>query len=443
MIKGITYGTFDLFHKGHYNILKRAKEHCDYLIVAVTGETYDAERGKLSVQDSLSTRIENVRKTGFADKIIVEEYLGQKIQDIIKYNIDVFIIGSDWKGKFDHLSKYCQVLYLERTKDISSTQLREKRLNIYRLGIATDQDLSNPDFVNDIHVVSGIHVESVFAEDVDLAGEICDQYELSQAFDDFQAFLEDVDVVFLMIDLKKREAYIRQALLAGKHVISDVPYSLDHATEMSLEALAEQNGLVLLRNMNALYLQTFGQLLWMVRGNIIGDIVSLKCSISQDCIDNFKGDILEIAYRPICMIIKIMGYNYENALVNVVYNDSGNAIYCTVDLKYQNSTAYAEISTGIEIDCAMTVNGTKGVVQIPDEWWRVGYFKIKKSGETRYKHYSSNFDGYGTRYVIQTFIQEVKSGTRSNLRVTAEEAKAINNILVDLQSKTGNITLRL
>ena len=128
MRKVITYKTFDLFHKGHYNILKRTKKKGDYLIVGVTGETYDAERGKLSVQDSLATRIENVKATGFADKIIVEEYLGQKIPDIQKYHVDVLVIGSDWKGKFDHLSKYCEIKYLERTKDISSIQLREENL---------------------------------------------------------------------------------------------------------------------------------------------------------------------------------------------------------------------------------------------------------------------------------------------------------------------------
>lgn len=91
MKKVITYGTFDLFHKGHYNILKRAKALGDYLIVGVTGENYDAERGKLSVQDSLATRIENVKKTGFADEILVEEYDGQKINDIIKTKADVLV----------------------------------------------------------------------------------------------------------------------------------------------------------------------------------------------------------------------------------------------------------------------------------------------------------------------------------------------------------------
>ena len=83
MKKVITYGTFDLFHLGHYNILKRAKEYGDYLIVGVTSESFDIERGKLGVRDSLATRIENVKKTGFADEIIIEEFTGQKIQDVL------------------------------------------------------------------------------------------------------------------------------------------------------------------------------------------------------------------------------------------------------------------------------------------------------------------------------------------------------------------------
>ena len=83
MIKVITYGTFDLFHEGHYNILKRAKELGDYLIVGVTSEEYDQARGKLSVVDSLITRIDNVKKTGFADEIIVEESQGQKFRNMV------------------------------------------------------------------------------------------------------------------------------------------------------------------------------------------------------------------------------------------------------------------------------------------------------------------------------------------------------------------------
>ena len=92
MVKVITYGTFDLFHEGHYKLLQRAKELGDYLIVGITTEEYDRARGKLNVMDSLLTRIENVKKTGLADEIIVEESEGQKFQDIKKYNIDIFTV---------------------------------------------------------------------------------------------------------------------------------------------------------------------------------------------------------------------------------------------------------------------------------------------------------------------------------------------------------------
>ena len=123
MVKVITYGTFDLFHEGHYRLLQRAKALGDYLIVGVTTETFDKTRGKLGVIDSLMTRIENVKKSGFADEIIIEEHIGQKISDIKKYNVDIFTVGSDWIGKFDYLNEYCEVIYLERTKGVSSTKI--------------------------------------------------------------------------------------------------------------------------------------------------------------------------------------------------------------------------------------------------------------------------------------------------------------------------------
>ena len=143
MKKVITYGTFDLFHQGHYNILKRARELGDYLVVGVTSESYDIERGKLNVQDSLLKRIENVRKTGFADEIIVEEYQGQKLNDITKYNIDLLVVGSDWRGKFDYLKNYCEVVYLERTKNISSTKLRSEGMCIPRTFLLRENSVTD------------------------------------------------------------------------------------------------------------------------------------------------------------------------------------------------------------------------------------------------------------------------------------------------------------
>lgn len=124
MVKVITYGTYDLLHYGHIRLLERAKVLGDYLIVGVTADDFDKTREKINVQQSLIERIEAVRDTGIADEIIVEEYEGQKIDDIRKNSIDIFTVGSDWKGKFDYLNEYCKVVYLDRTEGVSSTEIR-------------------------------------------------------------------------------------------------------------------------------------------------------------------------------------------------------------------------------------------------------------------------------------------------------------------------------
>lgn len=110
MTKVITYGTYDLFHQGHYNLLKNAKELGDYLIVGVTSEHFDEARGKINVVDDVLTRVEHVRETGFADQIIIEDHQGQKIEDIQKYDVDIFTVGSDWVGTFDYLNQFCKVV---------------------------------------------------------------------------------------------------------------------------------------------------------------------------------------------------------------------------------------------------------------------------------------------------------------------------------------------
>ncbi|MCI9066393.1 MAG: adenylyltransferase/cytidyltransferase family protein, partial [Lachnospiraceae bacterium] len=161
MKKVITYGTFDLLHEGHYRLLERAKALGDYLIVGVTSEAYDRARGKLSVVDSLATRIENVRKTGFADEIIVEESQGQKVQDVKKYQIDIFTVGSDWTGSFDYMGDYCQVVYLERTKNISSTMLRTQNKRIQRIGLIGTGRIAGR-FIVEVKLVSGISAQGVY-----------------------------------------------------------------------------------------------------------------------------------------------------------------------------------------------------------------------------------------------------------------------------------------
>lgn len=122
----ITYGTFDLFHIGHLNILKRAKELGDYLIVAVSSDKFNwEEKGKVcQIKDT--DRMAIVEAIKYVDEVIPETCWEQKLQDVKKYDIDVFVMGDDWKGKFDYLSEFCEVVYLPRTEGISSTKIKQE-----------------------------------------------------------------------------------------------------------------------------------------------------------------------------------------------------------------------------------------------------------------------------------------------------------------------------
>ena len=177
----ITYGTFDLLHTGHVNLLKRARKLGDRLIVGVTTDSYDQSRGKLNVMESLEERMENVRKTGLADLIIKEELEGQKIHDIRKYGADVFVIGSDWSGKFDYLRDYCEVVYLERTKGVSSTDLRSARNPIVYMGIAGHGRIAGR-FLRESKYVSNIEITAVFGRNEEKVRRFAESHALLEYY---------------------------------------------------------------------------------------------------------------------------------------------------------------------------------------------------------------------------------------------------------------------
>lgn len=123
MIKVITYGTYDLFHYGHFRLLKRAKELGDYLIVGVSTDEFNLIKGEKCVQP-YEHRTEILRAIRYVDEVIPENNWEQKVDDILNHNVNIFVMGSDWKGKFDYLEKYCKVLYLDRTDSISISAVK-------------------------------------------------------------------------------------------------------------------------------------------------------------------------------------------------------------------------------------------------------------------------------------------------------------------------------
>src|SRR5690606_13515921 len=128
MKRVITYGTFDLIHHGHINILRRAKYLGDYLIVVLSSDEFNAIKGKAAYH-SYEERKLILEAIKYVDEVIPEHNWGQKVSDIKDHNVDLFVMGSDWENKFDELKEHCEVIYLPRTDGISTTKIKTDLLN--------------------------------------------------------------------------------------------------------------------------------------------------------------------------------------------------------------------------------------------------------------------------------------------------------------------------
>ncbi len=432
MKKVITYGTFDLFHKGHYNILKRAKEYGDYLIVGVTGENYDIGRGKLSVHDNLATRIENVKNTGLVDEIIVEEYLGQKIGDIIKYDVDSFVIGNDWKGKFDHLSRYCNMIYLERTKGISSTQLREENFNQYNIGIICDIEDDNQ-IIKESKLVNGFNVKNIYCEDKKILEIFQEKYNVENVFNSYEDMIKKSDIIYVRCSIMKRYNYILQALKAGKHVIYDSPATFKSEEMKELIKLSKENNVILMENIKMVHIYVFNQLLWMTQGGLIGDILSFNCSISKN--DESRSNLFyDLSTLSLLPMLKIMGQDYEKADLKVT-KDGEEIEFASMNFVYPKGRAVINVGNKIRVGDQLEIIGTEGTIHMKEDWWRSKTFELHKPGTSEVQIYNTNFEGNGFKYLIKAMSTMLKNNRINSMGVFEDESLKIVEILEQLNIK--------
>lgn len=274
MKKVITYGTYDMLHKGHIRLLERARALGDYLIVGVTSDTFDRARGKINVKQSLQERMEAIKATGLADEVIVEEYEGQKIDDIRRYDIDIFTVGSDWIGKFDYLKEYCEVCYLERTKGISSSELRTEERKI-RIGLIGDLASEINKFVNESKYVNGAEVVGIYNP---LGTEKLDKI---QEFEDFDVLLSNVDALYIAMNSFSSYRFIKSALKCKKHVLVESPITMEYCKIEELFQIAKDNKCILMESIKTAYSLAFSRLILLVKSGMIGDVISIDSTCTS------------------------------------------------------------------------------------------------------------------------------------------------------------------
>lgn len=436
MKKVITYGTYDLLHRGHINLLKRAKKLGDHLIVGVTTDNYDKERGKLNVHNNTLERIENVRKTGLADEIVIEEYEGQKIDDIQKYDVDVFAIGSDWRGKFDYLNEYCEVVYLERTKGISSTQLRGETKKIISIGIIGNGRTVNR-FIPESKYVSGVNVNGVFNTKLEIAKEFCNKNELSFYTDNFDEFIEKVDAVYIASPHHTHSDYIRKSLEQGKHVLCENPMVLKVEETKELYDIADRNKLILMEAMKTAYAPAFNQLITVIKGGRIGTVkdvdVTFTKSVKNDQLTDLSkkespSSISEMITYPLLPIIKLFGNDYLD--VNFyTWKKNEVDLFTRGVLHYKNAVASFKVGLGVKSEGDLIITGTKGYAYVPAPWWRTEYFELRFEDLNKSRKYFSKFEGDGLRYEINEFLSLINDPENNFVKIDRKESITITEII--------------
>ena len=434
--KVITYGTFDLLHQGHINLLRRAKALGDYLIVGVTNDSFDRERGKLNVRNNVLERVEAVKATGLADKIIIEDYVGQKIDDIQKYDVDIFAIGSDWMGKFDYLNEYCKVVYLPRTEGISSTMLREELQEDIKIGVVGAGRIAQR-FVPETSYVSYVKVDGVYDVDSAVAEQFADKQQIKKVFRDYDSLLNHVDAVYVATPHLSHYVLAKHALHSGKHVLCETPLVLNGDEARELYQLAEEKKLVLMEANKTAHAPAFNHLITMIKSGLIGEVVDINASESKLWGDKFTreldieqagGSMNELGSYPLLPIIKLMGTNYIDVHF---YSRMGNGVdvYTRGVVRYPHGVCSFQLGLGVKTEGNLVISGTKGYAYVPSPWWLTDYYEFRFEDQNQNKKFFYKWDGAGLRYEIQEFISCILNHRLNTSRLSRRESIAMADIM--------------
>lgn len=447
MVKVITYGTYDLFHYGHQRLLERAKALGDYLIVGVTSDSFDLTRGKINAQQSLMERIESVRATGLADEIIVEEYEGQKIDDIKRYGVDIFTVGSDWKGKFDYLNEYCKVVYLDRTEGVSSTEIRAEKREL-KIGLVGNSALLNK-FEKESHYVNGISISGVCTTDgTDLTDEIKGNYHIT---DNLEQVLSISDAVYIVSHPKLHYKHIKQTLMAEKHVLCESPIALKLDDYKELHSLAQERNLILMDSIKTAYSTAYNRMLVLAKSGKIGDIVSVDatCTSLSDLEKKTKrGTGLAEIWNSICAwgptamlpIFQLLGRDYVSKQITSHLIAENFDTFTKIAFVYPHAVASLKVGKGAKSEGDLIISGTKGYIYVPAPWWKTDYFEIRYENPADNRRYFYQLDGEGIRYEIVSFLKCIQTGKILEY-IDEELSMFISSVIEDYYKPGGIISI--
>ncbi len=445
MIKVITYGTYDLLHHGHIKLLERAKALGDYLIVGVTSDDFDKGRGKINVQQSLAERISAVKATGIVDEIIVEEYEGQKIDDVKKYNVDIFTVGSDWIGKFDYLKQYCDVVYLDRTKGVSSSEIRSSNSKI-RIGLVGGQEYKIlKKYYNECFHVNGAEVVALCTDNKELKEELLSEVEYIT--NDYDELLKRVDAIYIISHPSLHYNQLEKALNNGKHVLCESPISLKSEKTRKLFDIAKQKDVILMEAIKTSYSTAYNRLVLLSETGSIGKVVSVDATctslidLTDDNVNNKVWNSI-CAWGPTAMlpVFHILGTDYKEKNINSFFIDDNKCFdyFTKIDFTYENAVASIKVARGVKSEGDLVISGTEGYIYVPSPWWKTDYFEVRYENSKNNRRYFYQLEGEGIRYELVEFIKSINS-KQKNSYIDDDMSIKISSVIEDFYLKYNNM----
>lgn len=432
MRRVITYGTFDMLHRGHVRLLERARALGDYLIVGVTSDDFDRARGKVNVSQPLPERMEAVRATGLADEVVVEEYEGQKIDDVRRYGVDVFAIGSDWRGRFDYLREWCEVVYLDRTEGISSTRVRSEsgrlRLAVVGGGAAAAKYAAQAARVDGLELAGCLPLGAEAPAGVPILP------SLGEA-------LSSADAVALLSEPSGRPLLAAEALRAGVHVLCEPPVALSEGEYDSLRSLADGRGLVLFEGLKTAHSTAYNRLVLMVRGGEVGDVVSVDAT----CTSLRPGELSGAGawgsfeeWGPVALlpVLQILGTDWRSRRFASAAAPGGRDAFTRLELAYPSAVASVTVAKGAKSEGNLVVSGTEGYVWVPAPWWKTDYFEIRREDPNENRRFFWQLEGEGILEELVSFKRACLGGYSAG-GVDPRVSRAVAGLVGDFQSGRG------
>ena len=443
MVKVITYGTYDVLHYGHIRLLERAKALGDYLIVGVTSDDYDKTRGKINNQQTLIERIRAVKETGLADEIIVEEYEGQKIDDIQRLGVDIFTVGSDWVGKFDYLNEYCKVVYLPRTEGISSSEVRTEKRKL-RIGLV-GKAVFRTKFINECKYVNGVEVVGICASQKGTEPEVADLYYT----ENYDELLKRVDAVYIISRPEKHYLDSKKAILEGKHVLCESPVALKESECQELFELAKEHNVIFMDSIKTAYSTAYERLVLLAKAGKIGEVMSVDsvCTSLRDGVAVEGVDLSQkwnsmCGWAPVALlpIFQILGTDYKKKTIATKFLDkkANMDAFTKIDFIYRGAVASIKVAKAAKAEGELIITGSKGYIYVPAPWWKTDYFEIRYENQEDNKRFFYQLDGEGIRYEIVAFAKSIES-RRNNSYITQKVSRAISSIIEDFDRRDDTI----